>query len=494
MPSIKLVITSKNKLKAKYQAKFSQIEKLLAQLVKADKAKGLKTLIVYIDDADSAKKAGIKAVPVVNEKNCKAAFDALFKKQNPAYIAIFGADDVIPFQRLVNELYDPGNDDDKVVPSDLPYACESGYSTKISDFIDPTRVVGRIPDVPGQPNVDYVKSLIGDIIKQKEVSQDKYLDYFAVTAKVWKGSSQQSITNVFGNNTKLLECPPKGTGYTKTQLAPLSHFYNCHGAPEDPQFYGQQGSAFPVALHAKNDVSGKISYGTVAAAECCYGAELNDPDLSIASNYLLNHALAFMGSSTIAYGPADGQGLADLICQYFMKCVINGASTGRAMLEARQKFLNVSGPTLDANELKTLAQFYMLGDPSVSLVKLDAKDALSTIENRRLNLFSKGVHLGNNMAPARKVKEKPRPRHQKELKSILKDTGFESAPTQNVFEAKAPKSGINAAGAKKILGGKIRYRTFQKGSKKKDGISNIQILVVKENDDQLLGYKVYVSR
>jgi len=162
-------------------------------------------------------------------------------------------------------------------------------------------------------------------------------------------------------------------------------------------------------------------------------------------------------------------------------------------LEARQKFLNVSGTTIDANELKTLAQFYILGDPSVTLVKIAVKDAVNTIENRRLNLFSKGVLLGNSVAPARKLKAKPRPRHQKDLNSILKNTGFESAPTQHVFEAKVPGS-ASAVGIKKILGGQIRYRTFQKGSKKKNGISDIHILVIKENDDQLLGYKVYVSR
>jgi hypothetical protein len=57
---------------------------------------------------------------------------------------------------------------------------------------------------------------------------------------------------------------------------------------------------------------------------------------------LKNKALAFVGSSTIAYGPADGQGLADLITQDFIKGVLNGASTGRAFLEAQQRALLLS--------------------------------------------------------------------------------------------------------------------------------------------------------
>jgi hypothetical protein len=498
MAALKLIITSKANLKLKYQNKFSALQKLFSKLAQADKNKDLNTKLVYIDDASSAKKFGISPVTSVSEKNCKDVFDAIFKKHNPAYMVIFGAQDVFPFQELDNELDnpDPDGDNDRTVPSDLPYACESPYSKKIASFTNAARVVGRIPDIPGQANLDYVKTLIDDIIKQKQVQKSGYMDYFSVTASVWTKSTQQSIQNIFGNHDKLLICPTAGTGYSKKQLAPLSHFYNCHGGPLDPNFYGQKGSSFPVSLNSTADLNNKISYGTVVAAECCYGAELSDPSesgLSIANNYLLNHALSFMGSSTIAYGPSSGQGLADLICQYFMKCVHTGASTGRALLEARQKFLNVSGPTIDAYELKTIAQFYILGDPSVTLVKTEEpKETMSTIENRRINLLTKGISIGESVAPSRKIKTSTRSKHQKELNVVLKQTGFNNAGKEIVFEAGRGKKG--AGGMKKFLGGTTRYRTYQKARRRHDGIRDIVALVVKENDQQLLGWKVYVSR
>ena len=82
--------------------------------------------------------------------------------------------------------------------------------------------------------------------------------------------------------------------------------------------------------------------GTVVAVECCYGAELYDPSDSdmqsgICSTYLRDGAYGYFGSSTIAYGPNQGNGQADLICQYFLDEVLNGASLGEATQRARHR-------------------------------------------------------------------------------------------------------------------------------------------------------------
>ena len=107
----------------------------------------------------------------------------------------------------------------------------------------------------------------------------------------------------------------------------------------------------------------------MVAAECCYGAELYDVretggEPGICNTYLYHGAYGFFGSSTVAYGPADGNGSADLLCQYFLERVLRGASLGRAALEARQQFTRAAS-VLDPVDLKTLAQFSLMGDPSV---------------------------------------------------------------------------------------------------------------------------------
>ena len=86
--------------------------------------------------------------------------------------------------------------------------------------------------------------------------------------------------------------------------------------------------------------------------------------MPICQRYLIQGAYGYFGSSTIAYGPEEGNGAADLITQYFLMAVLDGASLGRAALVARQRFVQQTAE-LDPVDLKTLGQFNLLGDPSI---------------------------------------------------------------------------------------------------------------------------------
>lgn len=496
MATLKVIITSKKNLQAKYTNKFRDVEKLLLDLIQADSTRGITTRLIYIDDAASARRAGITAVASITRPLAKKAVDAIYKKWKPAYITLFGAQDVFPFQEITN----PASDDDAQVPTDLPYACDAPYSTQISAFTGPTRVVGRIPDIPGVADLTYLKTVFAAIINYRSVAAAKLMQYFAVSADVWKNSTRMSLTNMFGNSTNMKISPPQNTPHTAAALKPLSHFYNCHGSPLDSKYYGQRGNSYPTAQHSP-DLNGKVTNGTVVAAECCYGAELFNPadegtnNLSIANTYFKNKAVAFTGSSTIAYGPASGNGLADLITQYFLKNVIQGASSGRALLEARQKFLSVSGPHLDPYELKTLAQFYLLGDPSlqVAVTAVDKQvDALDTVENRRLNLFNKGVNLSATIAPCKKMSVQPKKKAASpEVKQVLREAGFSGKEQEVVYKVKSGNRSV-AAFAKGMTGKEeITFRTFVKKPKKVNGFSIFDVLVLKESGKAILGWRLY---
>jgi hypothetical protein len=269
----------------------------------------------------------------------------------------------------------------------------------------------------------------------------------------------------------------------------------------DAYFYGQKGNNYPQAQYSK-DLIGKITNATVVAAECCYGAELYDPeqndqqDLGIALTYLYNKAIAFLGSSTIAYGPSTGQGLADLMTQYFVKNVIAGASTGRALLEARQEFLKKSGPQLDPYELKTLAQFYLLGDPSMAPVKeIVMEGGGDTVENRRLNLFSKGMDLKSSIMPSKKVDlpiSKSAKKYSTEIKEIFKITNFSGKETQYLYEVMSKGNKISAF-AKSMSGTEtVSYRTFLKDTTiVQSKLKLADVLVIKESGNKLLGWRLY---
>jgi peptidase C25-like protein len=124
-----------------------------------------------------------------------------------------------------------------------------------------------------------------------------------------------------------------------------------------------------------SQVAPHITKGTIAAAECCFGAELFDPSLAAAGGdpmsmvYLLGGAAAYVGSTNKAYGPFNANGQADLLVQYFIDIALKGASMGRAMLQARQRFVN------SQKMAETLAQFVLFGDPSV--VPIDAQQKTS---------------------------------------------------------------------------------------------------------------------
>jgi hypothetical protein len=362
--STKVIVSNLGVLKSLYGKRLDEeVTAALNRLVEADGRRGLTTRIVYLDDV--AQMEAVGAPPVTNPANDaqnKAAIDGIFTALKPDYLAILGAPDIVPMQKLDNPL----NDADRNVPSDLPYACAGQYSVQIRDFLDPTRLVGRIPGVMGSPDPTALVAALDTAATVQAVESFNYTErYFGISAAVWQGSSTTSVNHIFGNADHLWLSPPYGPNWTDDQLQRLAHFVNCHGASNDPKWYGQSGASYPIAL-LSSSLPGKISKGTIVAAECCYGAQLYDPAgliQPICNAYLANGAAAFCGSTTIAYGPAEGQGQADLITQFFLIQSWTGVTSGRAMLDARLQFTRQVVP-LGPSDLKTLAQFNLLGDPS----------------------------------------------------------------------------------------------------------------------------------
>ncbi len=371
----KIIISNRSALISKYTAAgLAKIEAAIKKLIAADKKRSVNSIFVFVDDATQMKKAKGKAVTdVTNAEQNKNAIDALYNFYMPDYLMLLGATDIIPHCKFNMSL----PDDNEIVPSDIPYACDAAFSRNPADFIAPGRVLGRLPDVTGAKDVAYLLALIDNSIKWKPLSAEAYKNYFALSVKWWKNSTTTSLKNIFQNSAKLKLAPTAKTPYAQKDLDAMMHFYNCHGAENEPEFYGQPSSdsnSFPVCMESPS-LNGKIKYGTIAAAECCYGGLLYNTvkpvprELPISNTYLKNNAIAYVGSTTVAYGPASGQGAADYITQYFLISVLKGASSGRAFLEAQQRFVEKGDVKMDPVDLKTIIQFILLGDPSLSAVE-----------------------------------------------------------------------------------------------------------------------------
>lgn len=389
MPT-KLIVTDASAMKKKYKAGWREVRQAVTRLIKKDAARGITSTLVALDDVGLGQSRARAGQP----ETYKRAVDHLWGAHHqPDYILLLGGPDVVPHQSLRNPVHGDGDAD---VPSDLPYACQAPASGEPSQFIAPSRAVGRLPDLPGARSPKLLIRLLDAAAGWKPKTKADYRRFFGISAHVWRRSTNRSLRALFGSAAVARTSPEEGPRWTKADLAALSHFINCHGGTVDPQFYGEKDDDFPPA-HLATHLPGKVASGTLVAAECCYGAELYEPDgvpEGICIQYLRGGALAFVGSTNTAYGPSTTNGEADLVCRYFLAHCMAGASLGRAMLEARLDFVQAENP-LNPAELKTLAQFVLLGDPSLRAVAASAPKRGSMGKPR-----AKGVAPARAMAQA----------------------------------------------------------------------------------------------
>jgi hypothetical protein len=413
----KAIVTNLTALKNKYGADgVTAIKSAVRDLIAADKERGLKTILTAVDDAAAMKK--LDAPPVINAldpRENKKAIDGIYRALTPDYLMILGAIDVIPHQDLKNAMFSPKPDADneEFAYSDLPYACGAAYSQDVNKFTGPTRVVGRLPDLTGHKgSPSYLIGLLKTATNWKSSPREAYQDYLGISAQIWKKSTAQSLTNTFNTDKDMQTTPKKRSHWNSGLINRRAHFINCHGGDTLPDFYGQSAKdekVMPVSHRASYVAkAGNILEGTVVAAECCFGAQLYDPSaaddsqMGMCNAYLSRKAYGFLGSSTTAYGPAEGNDQADLICQYFMQRVLAGASLGRATLEARQRFIEKKSPLNHTNQ-KTLAQFNLFGDPSI--VPVNVPTSALNIGPKSTSLVSGSLGKGMNLVSAKVIQD-----------------------------------------------------------------------------------------
>ena len=420
----KLIVTNALALRAKYGATgWRRIRAAVGRLVEADRRRGLASKLLPIDHASAMRAVGGRAAPdPLDHRGAKDAIDAAFRAHAPAYLLVLGAPDVVPHQPIANPALAPPYDPDIVAWSDLPYACSGRYATDIARFTGPTRVVGRLPDLRGAhrtAQASFLVRLLDAAARHASRPAGDYAAAFELTARVWRRSSERSLFDVFGAHRALRTSPPSGPRLSARALSPLAHFVNCHGSEGSPEFQGQAGEGkrarYPVAMTSRG-IAGKVRSGTVAAAECCYGAQIYAPELigtdrPICQEYLAQGASGFFGSTTIAYGDdAENDTAADLMVRLFLLHALGGDSIGHAALHARQDFVG-RRVDLDPIDLKTLAQFVLLGDPSIRPVATRSSEAVPREPRRDRGRPHGSAHLDALSPRAERERRRERRAH-----------------------------------------------------------------------------------
>ena len=399
----KIVVSNRSLLVQKYgeQPFSSRIAPALDRLVEADLRRGLTTQILWLDRDEDMKRIGRSAVraksldepfTAADRQEYKEAVDAVYArmKPQPHYLVLLGGPDIVPHQVLENPALvkeSANGDDDDVVDSDLPYACDAGFATTVLPFVTPQRVVGRLPDLPGRHGAAGLQAFL-DVLEGAAAGESRpaadYRRVLAISARAWERSTRATIASLFGAETAIKFSPADGPLWPEEEMRNPLHFINCHGSRDRALFSGQDvddPDSRPEA-HTGAHVREHARPSTVVVAECCFGAQIfnpddgaigggpsGPPDFPIAYEYLRRGAHCVFGSTTFSYGPEPEKinDYADLICTRFMKHLLDGRSTGDAALLARldyAKGVGADDTSLNLIDLKTLAQFILVGDPS----------------------------------------------------------------------------------------------------------------------------------
>jgi len=344
------------------------------------------------------------------------------------------------------------------MPTDNPYAASATYNAKSrASYLVTDRVVGRIPDIPGATDPAMLVAYLESAATAQPLDLSEFTLDLLVCCDTWQRAGKLCVTEIARQAADLNLAPPADTDAAFPQrYAARLQMIKCHGAPLDPHFYGQKEEDFPPVLYSAT-LAGKTVPGTVVGAMCCYGASVYDPGHpaaadpgvpALATVYLRQGTLGFVGATGIAWVGVSEMACADLIVCRFLNNVMAGMSLGAALLDSKQRFLadiGKNGQMPDAPEEKTLLQFLLLGDPSlraatsreereaatpvVAVVRsnlVPAQIARSADESDKYALqIKREVHL-----PAAAAERRTRRNYQARIARTLRET----LPTRDLIE------------------------------------------------------------
>jgi hypothetical protein len=323
-------------------------------------------------------------------------------------ICLVGDNEVIPMA----ETGDLTETDD-VVESDSVYStlC-TGDPWQDEEARSFTRAVGRLPVGRGW-SVGSLAAYLKNVALAGSASVPRSLVQ-GVSAQCWREASQAVLQDVGGG---LVQASPDVTHETVIhrwdQKSPW-HYFNLHGAMEEPAWYGEGAVDYPVAFMPH--LLTRLQSLNVVGVEACYGARyigLSAEESAVLAA-LSHKTIAFLGSTRIAFGPPrPPNGLADVMIRDFLKLMRQGATSGEAHRLARLAVAT----TLDewdadpAVVIKTLLSFNLFGDPSGRMGKAPAGISRLASPPR--------VHLRDTLAPVRALLDASLAETQKRLQTLM---------------------------------------------------------------------------
>lgn len=310
----------------------------------------------------------------------------------PKYLFILGNEEIVAVQTWENEV----PNDDECVDADLPYATldtQSPWQGLSYDY-DKIMRVGRLPSYAGESfeaftsyfeNAKIFAGNMGDACT------------YGLTALTWEDASNGIYRQL--NSDDVLTSPEMTVDHVLRTIPENANlfYFNLHGGASKSQkeWYGESISphGYPKAISPEVVKSFKAPY--IIGVEACYGARYIDgltPETSILLTAMQSGCLAMLGSSKIAYGMPNAPGsCADIVIGEFLKRVSDGESAGDAYCKSLEVLM---AGRVNAQTVKTLAEFSLFGDPSVRMRENESKSFKSSIFSQMLgSSVEKGLHV-----------------------------------------------------------------------------------------------------
>jgi hypothetical protein len=213
----------------------------------------------------------------------------------------------------------------------------------------------------------------------------------AVSAKVWQGASDLVLKTITGGvGPSLLLSPPTSEddveGALNENVGRL--YFNVHGTDQAAMWVGDNGVGdYPAVLRPS---AIEVADNAIVISEACYGAMLTDGEPAISETFLRQGAGAFVGSTIIAWGPAEPPiSLADTIVTGTFSALDNGVPLALSLLQAKLEILNNHldrDEALSPSTHNTLLSFVAYGSPLASTTNHSRPTS-----RRRFGATSRGI-------------------------------------------------------------------------------------------------------
>ena len=341
-----IIYTNLSLLAEKLNTSISSLTSVIENFIKSASNRGIGYTLKDVSDSFST---------VGSVENHIRIIKSTVQELKPKYLFILGSSNVIPSIIWENKASDCGSDAD--VSSDLPYATldtTSPFEGQEYDFEDTLRV-GRLPNIDFENYFANLKEGCGKI---------ETISTFAESAEVWVEETIDIYSHI-KSGPNVHTSPEHTTETTKSTISSSGNsnlfLFNLHGSNQTEYWYGQRGGSYPEAVAP--DTFDGLEKPYFLAVEACYGAAYEDREIdkSILLSSLSGKCISFLGSSRIAFGTPRAPGsCADVICGEYLKNLKSGMTVGDALEKARRELMKES----DAEEIKTLAEFSLYGDPS----------------------------------------------------------------------------------------------------------------------------------